>query len=247
MYYHNGKSYNVGDVITTIDGVFGRVEVAYKTPDDALHRLFWMMDDAAIPQCEAYRLGKDGQVLMAERAETVYAAVKALYISLAETEARCAALQDAHTVNGVYADLVIRNRVTMLFALERDPRLMARTVDGKVLSAEIAQDEILTLARMQDLAQRGGELLGDTVTRLRISHRVEAAEAETWKEYDANWGEGGQWPITVMVDRSYHYNAMRNALLVYQDDEPLMTNNDGEVCDDVDAIADSLGQGWEEY
>ena len=34
MYYHNGKEYNIGDVITTIDGVFGRGEVAWKTPTD---------------------------------------------------------------------------------------------------------------------------------------------------------------------------------------------------------------------
>lgn len=68
-----------------------------------------------------------------------------------------------------------------------------------------------------------------------------------FEEYDRYWGEGGQWPITVIVDKSYHYNATRNALLIYDGDEPVYCNDDGEECDDSVAIADTLDQGWEVY
>ena len=247
MYYHNGKGYNVGDVITTIDGVFGRVEVAWKTPTDQFHQLFSALSDAETPRCEAYTLDEDGKPLTMESGETVYDAVKSLYVRLAEGEAWRAMPRDAHAVNGRYTDLVIRNRVIMLFELQGDPRLMARTVDNKTLTTEIAQGETLTLARVKDLAQRASGLLGDTVTRMRIMHRVEAAERETFDDYDRLWGEGGQWPITVIVDKSYHYNATRNALLIYDGDEPVYCNNDGVECDDAVAIADTLDQGWEVY
>lgn len=36
--------------------------------------------------------------------------------------------------------------------------------------------------------RRAGELLGETVTRMRIVHRVEAAESKVFEEYDRYWG-----------------------------------------------------------
>lgn len=238
MYYHNGKGYDVGVVITTIDGVFGRVEVAYKTPAPVF-TVFDLQPDMT-PQVEAYTFGRDGKPLFVGRGETVQAAVKSLYAELARVEAEQSVRPDRNTVNGIYEDMVIRNRPFVMFATREDSRLMARKIDGKMLNTEIAPEEILTLERCRELAQRAGELLGETVTRMRITHNVDAAEGKVFEEYDRYWGEGGEWPITHLVNREYRYHAERNALLVMQDDEYLMTNDDGEVCDDPDAIADTL-------
>lgn len=245
MYYHNGKGYNVGDIITTIDGVFGRVEVAYKTPAPVF-TVFDLQPDQT-PQVEAYTFGREGNPLFVGRGETVQAAVKALYADLARIEAEQTVRPERKTVNGIYDDLEIRNRAFMMFATREDSRLMARKIEEKVLNTEIAPEEVLTLERCRELAQRASELLGETVTRMRITHHVDAAERKVFAEYDYYWGEGGTWPITHLVNREYHYNAERNALLVTQDDEYLMTNDDGEVCDDPDAIADTLSQGYEVY
>ena len=80
MYYHNGKSYNIGDVIIVVDGSFGRVEVSWKMPTDQFHQLFSSLDDAETPHCEAYTLDEDGKPLTMESGATVYDAIKALYV-----------------------------------------------------------------------------------------------------------------------------------------------------------------------
>lgn len=244
MYYHNGKGYNIGEVITTIDGLFGRVEIAYKK---FAQELTWFIQDAdESPTVQAYTIGKDGQQLITCAGDTAQAALKALYMELGRIEAQQAVKMDNKAVNGLYHELEIRNRVTLGFATAADARMMPRTVNDKVLTTEIAQDELLTLERCRELAQRASGLLGDTVTRMRIFHTVDAAERQTFVDSDYYWGEG-EWPIQHLVAREYRYNAERNALLVIQDNEYLMTNDDGDICNDEAAIADTLSQGYEAY
>lgn len=241
MYYHNGQAYNIGDVITTLDGVFGRVEVAYKLP---ARQLTWFGGvDQETPQVEAYTLGQDRRPLVCADGKTVKEAIKALYSKLAEIEARCAVKTDKSTVNGAYADLLIDNRVTMLFCTAEDPRMCARQLADKWITTRITAEQPLTLERCQELARKVSAVLGQTVTKFRAYHRVDAGEGKDVAEYRQDLCGEGNWSeyITHLIDREYAYNVMENSLLVSEGSAYLYANDNGVICDDPVAIEDTLG------
>lgn len=238
MYYHNGVGFEQGETITEFDGLFGHVVVKY---DVEQFDLFFNSDGT--PKCIA-TLTTDSSY---ETGKTVYEAVKKLYEKEARYQTRKDCKLDTGKVNGEYKELVTHDKVWIMVATQEDPRLCARKMpDGKGMSTLITDDNPITLERCQELTKKIGEVLGETVTRLRIEHRQYAGEKERIEEYEADvFGEGdwSEWVKTI-IDRTYRYNAETNGLLVLEDDEYLYSNDDGEICDDPDALADSLSQQY---
>ena len=84
MYYYKGKSFNVGELITTITGVFGTIEVTY-TQD-------YNFDQTGMEQyVSAFAVERK----LSGNGLSVESAVLALYKSIAEFEA----MKDTGTLN----------------------------------------------------------------------------------------------------------------------------------------------------
>jgi hypothetical protein len=243
MYYHNGRSYKIGEIIMRIESPFGTVEVAYGLPQD--YETWWLAEDdpeALTPRVQAYTPGDDGRPVLHAEGATVYEAVKALYTELAHLAAREDVGLDPHAINGRIDDLHVEERVNMWIATEeQDGGLQGRRVDGKMLSTTIPPE--ITRARCQKLCRKiGATLGGETVTRLRLIHTVQAGEASEFKT-GREHGWEGQYDIQVITDRVYEYLVSRDALLIEDRlrGEYILWDEAGDLCTDSVAIADTLG------
>lgn len=65
-------------------------------------------------------------------------------------------------------------------------------------------------------------------------------DAGTDQEYDPDWmltQEGGHYRTS---KKDYRYNRSNNSLIIWEDDMPVYANDDGVICRDLDALADTL-------
>ena len=109
--------------------------------------------------------------------------------------------------------------------------------NGKKYRATCDMTKPVTLQRMHELKAKLKEKTGIEFNYLEVDHSVYLfdCDEETYKEYHQDIP-----PSDKPIDKKYQFWADKNRLLIWDHDTPIYENNNGIICKDETALADSL-------
>ena len=99
------------------------------------------------------------------------------------------------------------------------------TIDGITKCAELDMSQPVTLKRLHDV---------------KSEHKIWEYDCDPDDKETISLINYGDIAGTKTVDKTYQFWANENRLLIWDHDTPIYENNNGAICKDVTALADSL-------